>query len=265
MAKGDYRVNRRRFKNAQKRVAMAKKPLVKMIRQVATKVANSGLETKFVSNEFNAIPFNSAITSGTEAYSCYPKLGPGTGQWQRIGLDVSPMRVENNWVVSINSVVRSVNVMVDLFILIDKNNRYYPQIPAAGVPNFLRSGNASGSGGCQSFNGFNTDSFKMINKERYTLLKHFRFQLCENVGQANGDITAGNAPNVALQSAKTLKYVVDTPKQLRYKPDSTIEDYPNGHAPFWVLGYSKVDGTAPDVVNQSITVSHSTTMIYKDA
>jgi len=245
--------------------SMGKKPLAKLIKKVATRVVNSGLETKFVSNEFNAIPFNSAITTGTEAYSCYPKLGPGTGQWQRIGLDVTPISVRNNWVVSVNSVTRSVNVMVDLFILIDKNNRYYPQIPLAGVPNFLRSGNASGTGGCQSFNGFNTDSFKMINKERYTLLKHFRFQLCENVGQANGDITAGNSPNVSLQSAKTLTYYVDVPKQLRYKPESTIEDYPNGHAPFWVLGYSKVDGTAPDVVNQSITVSHSTQMIYKDA
>lgn len=237
-----------------------------MMKAVATKVANAGLETKFVSNEVNNIAFNSAITSGTECYSCYPNLGPGTGTWQRVGWDITPVRCRNNWVISINSVARSVNVMCDLFILIDKRNRYYPDVVSAGVPQFLRSGNGSGPGGTQTFNGFNTDSFKAINTERYTLLKHFRFQLTENVGQANGDTTNGNVPNVAGQSCKTLSYIVDTPKQLKYNPSNTPTiDYPNGHAPFWVLGYSKVDGGAPDVAFQSVVVSHSAQMLYKDA
>lgn len=244
---------------------MAKKPLIKLMKQVAVKTANAGLETKYVQNEFNAISFNGAIASGTECYSCYPTLGPGTGTYQRVGLDVTPIRVQNNWIISLNSVSRSVNVMVDLFLLIDKNNRYFPQIPAAGAPLFLRTGNASGPGNTQQYNGTNTDSMKMINKERYTLLKHFRFQLVSNVGQANGDTTTGNAPNVAQSSCKTLEYIVDTPKQLRYQPGQSSPDYPNGHAPFWCLGYSKVDGTSPDTVNTSITVSHITQMLYKDA
>jgi len=256
----------RRPRRARAKKTMARKPLVKLMKAVATKVANAGIETKFVSNEINAIPFNSGVTLGTEQYSCYPKLGPGTGTWQRLGWDIAPIRCKNSWVVSINSVARSVNVMVDLYVLIDKNKRYFPDVQGGGAPNFLRSGNASGPGSTQSYNGYNTDSFKVINTERYTLLKHFRFQLCENVGQANGDTTSGSVPNVSGQSCKTLHYVVDTPKQLKYQPtNSPTEDYPNGHAPFWVLGYSKVDGGPPDVAFQSITVSHSATMLYKDA
>jgi len=237
---------------------------MKLMKQVATKVSNAGLETKYVCDTVNNIQFNSAVSLGTEQYPLYPKLAAGTNTWERVGIDVSPIRVKNTWVVSINDVNRSENLYVNLYCLIDKNYRYFPDVQGGAAPPFLRSGNSSGSG-VQTYNGFNTDMFRMINKERYTLLKHFKFQLVANVGKANGDTNPGNAPNVALQSAKTLTYIVDTPKQLRYTPGNTGPIYPNGHAPFWVLGYSKVDGTAPDVVNQSITVSHITEMIYKDA
>jgi len=245
------------------------KPLMKAMKQVAVKALNAGLETKYVADTFSNIAFNSGISSASECYSCYPLLGPGTGTFQRVGIDVTPMRVKNTWVVSINNVARSENLYVDLWVLIDKNNRYFPQIAGGNPPNFLRSGNASGTpsgiGNTQLYNGYNTDAFKMINKERYTLLKHFRFQLAANVGVANNDTVAGNAPNVAGQSVRTLSYIVDTPKQLRYNPLVNTIDYPNGHAPFWCLGYSKVDGSAPDVINQSVTVSHIAEMIYKDA
>ena len=250
---------------AKKRVPRARKPLMKLMKQVATKVFNAGLETKYVTESINNILFNSAISSGSEQYSLYPQLGQGTGTYQRVGIDVTPMRVKNTWVISLAPLARTSNLIVDLWLMIDKNNRYYPQIVASGSPQFLRTGNGSSVGNVQGFNGFNTDAFRMINKERYTLLKHFRFQLASNVGNANGDITAGNAPNVAGQSMKTIEYIVDTPKQLRYNPALSSPDYPNGHAPFWCLGYSKVDGSPPDVLNQSVTVSHISEMIYKDA
>lgn len=245
------------------RARTARKPLMKLMKSVATKVQNAGLETKYVCDTFNNIQFNSGVTSGSEQYSCYPLLGPGTGTFQRVGLNVSPIRCKNTWVISLNTVSRSLNLYVDLFVMIDKNNRYYPNVVSSGAPRFLRTGNSSGE--TQLYNGFNTDGMKQISSQRYTLLKHFRFQLANNVGVPNGDTTAGNSPNVAGQSARTISFVVDTPKQLKYQPLTTTPDYPNGHAPFWCLGYSKVDGSSPDVANQSITVSHITELIYKDA
>lgn len=243
---------------------MAKKPLMKLIKAVAVKQANALTETKYVTENINNISFNSAVSSGSEQYSLYPLLGPGSGTYQRVGIDITPIRVKNTWIVSIQSnVARSVNIYVDLWCLIDKNNRYYPNVVASGVPKFLRTGNSSG--GVQAYNGFNTDAFRMISKERYTLLKHFRFQLVANVGTANNDTIDGNAPNVALSSAKTISYIVDTPKQLRYNPAFTTPDYPAGHAPFWCLGYSHVDGSPIDALNQDVVVSHISEMIYKDA
>jgi len=239
-----------------------RKSVAPALRRAVTSVLNRNLETKFITNEFNNIQFNSAISSGTECYPCYPSIGPGTGSWQRIGNMITPIRVKNNWVISLSPVARSENLICDLFILIDKNNRFFPDIPLSGVPQFLKSGNSFNN---QSYNGINTDAFKKINTERYTLLKHFRFQLVSNVGNANNDTVPGNVPNVAGQSLKQLSYIVDAPKQLKYDPTKTSPDYPLGHAPFWVLGYSKSDGTNPDVTFQSVTVSHSVQMLYKDA
>lgn len=254
---------RTRKPRAPRRRRMAKKPLVKMIKNVAAKVASSALETKYVTNNINAITFNAPIATGIEQYSCYPTLGPGTGTYQRLGISVNPVSCKNTWIVSLSPVSRSVNIYVDLFVLIDKNNRYYPDVVTSGAPQLFRTGNSSS--GTQIYNGFNTDGFRMINQERYTLLKHFRFQLAANVGKANDDTTVGNAPNISVQSAKTLNYFVDCPKVLRYNPNNTSANYPNGHAPFWCLGYSHVDGTPVDVLNQDVTVSHITQMKYKDA
>jgi len=186
-----------------KKVGMASSSkMVHLIKKVAAKTALSELETKYVSTEYNAIVFNSAITTAAECYSCYPLLGPGTGTYQRVGIDITPISVKNSWVVSLASVSRSINVMVDLFVMIDKNNRYYPQVAGGDAPYFLRTGNASGYGSTQLYNGINTDSFKMINKERYTLLKHFRFQLTNNVGNPNGDTTTGNLQTLQVNHAR---------------------------------------------------------------
>jgi len=236
---------------------------VKLIREVATKAANAGLETKYVTAEINSLGFNSAITGPAEQYSLIPACQQGTDTYQRVGLDLTPMRIKNSWVVSLSPVSRSLNLIVDLFCLQSKSNRYFPDQVGSGAPQFLRTGTSAGNG-IQLYRGLNTDSFKKINQEEYLLLKHFRFPLVGNVGLPNGDTTVGNSPNVSMQSMKTIEFIVDHPKQLRYTP-GTNTVYPNGHAPFWVLGYSKADGTPPDVANQSVTVSHLCEMIYKDA
>lgn len=260
---GDRKVPRGGRKARRPRVAA--KPLMKLMKQVATTVSNAGLETKYVVNTVGNLAFNSGITLGTEQYSLYPKLAEGPGTFERIGLDITPIRVKNTWVVSLAPLNRTENLYVDLFCLIDKNFRHYPDVVSSGAPFFLRTGASGSASNTQTYNGNNTDCFRMISKERYTLLKHFRFQLTSNVGKANDDTTLGNAPNVALSSAKTISFIVDTPKQLRYQPGEPTAVYPNGHAPFWCLGYSKVDGSAPDVLNQSVNVSHISEMIYKDA
>lgn len=248
-----------------RRKTMGKKPLVKLIKQVAVKQANALLETKYVTENLVNLQFNSGVNSGSELYSLIPPIGPGTGTYQRVGIDITPMRVKNTWVVALNNVSRSINIIVDLWCLIDKERRYYPDVVGGGSPQFLRTGNSSGTGNVQGYNGFNTDAFRMINKERYTLLKHFRFQLVANVGLPNNDITNGNVPNVAAQSMRTVSYVVDVPKQYRYNPAGTLPDYPAGHAPFWCLGYSHADGSPIDNLNQDVNVSWFSEMIYKDA
>ena len=255
-----YNANAR--KGRKPRTKKATKPLVKLIRDVATKTANAGLETKYVTQEVNNLSFNSSVSNGNEQISLIPPCGSGTDTYQRVGVDITPVRIKNTWIVSLSPVSRSLNLIVDLFCLQSKDNRYYPDQVGSGPPYFLRTGSSAGNG-IQLYRGLNVDSFRMINKENYTLLKHFRFPLVGNVGLPNGDTTTGNAPNVSQQQQKTIEYIVDHPKQLRYTPGQNTV-YPSGHAPFWVLGYSKADGTAPDVANQSVVVSFLSEMMYKD-
>lgn len=251
-----------------RRRGMARKPLVKLMKTVAVKVQNAGLETKYVTSAFNNITFNSGITGGVaECYSLIPPITTGPGTWQKVGNDITPIRVKNTFICSLTGeAARSMNIIVDVFCLIMKPVRYIPSLGAAltlaGGLRFLRSGN---SGQTALYNGYNTDGLQQINKEQYTLLKHFRFQLVNNVGYPNGDTTSNNAPNVAGQSMKQFSYIVDTPKQYRYDPQVTLSDYPQGHAPFWVAGYSHADGTAPDVLNRDLNISFFQEMIYKDA
>jgi hypothetical protein len=126
----------------------------------------------------------------------------------------------------------------------------------------LYSGN---SGVVQPYNGYITEAELPFNKDSYTLIKKFTFQLANNVGYPNGDTTAGNAPNVGLAAShKHISLTLKTPKQLSYKPSGTIV-WPDNFAPFWAVGYAHVGGAAPDGINTDLHVSWNTTMSYTDA
>ena len=115
----------------------------------------------------------------------------------------------------------------------------------------------------QTYNGAIVDENLPINNDEFTVLKKFTFNLIANVGQPNGDTTAGNSPNVT-PCFKNLSYTYKLKSPLKYTPGGTT-DFPNGHAPFWVFGYAHTDGTAPDVLNRDVLVSYMNQMTYKDA
>jgi len=140
-----------------------------------------------------------------------------------------------------------------------KNIKLYTDLNAyTSGPTFLKSGNSDSP---TIYNGnIGSEDLPVDNRE-FRLLKCFKFNLMANVGTPNGDTTAGNSPNT-LPSFKNLSYTYKCKSQLKY---SSLAQYPNGHAPFWVLGYSHTDGTVPDVANTDIIVSYVNQMTYKDA
>ena len=259
-----YVTGSKQLAKAQAAEAARKAKLVPLIKSVAKSTAMKLLETKYVTQRDNATSFNSAINGGfNEMLTLIPKCSAGTGTWQRIEDTIQPIRIKTNWHIALGPVTRSTNIRVVLYCLQHKSIKFYPDLvnkyPTSG-PDFLKTGSSALT---QVYSGAVVDENQLVNTDEFTLLKKFTFNLIANVGVPNGDTTAGNSPN-ALPCFKNLSYTYKVKSQLKYTPGGGT-DFPNGHAPFWVLGYSHTDGTAPDILNRDVLVSYMTQMTYKDA
>jgi len=256
----------RRVRTAAKK-AGASKSMVSLIRKVATKVAMAPLETKFVNaNGLSNVPFNSGISSSTlEFYSLIPSITRGSGSWQLLDNSLVPLSITTHFHIALSNVARSQNLVVDLFLLENKNIKTFPALAGSTV-RILKTGQATET---QNYNGLIQDSSLPIQTNDFKVLKHYKFQLASNVGNANSDVISGNSPN--LPGGLSYKRITYTYKnvarnKLMYTPDgSTGPIYPNNTAPFWCLGYSKVDGSSPDITQQNVTVTTTCQMTYKDA
>jgi len=256
---GRKRVGRKRV--VRKRAAPS---LVRTVRSVI----NRELETKYTANQQQNIAFNSSIGSfATEAYSCLPPVtfAAQPDQAARTGYEITPLRAWVDLTVALNSVTRSCAFIVDVFILTRKANKYWPDVQALGtVPQLFLSG-GPGSTRVLPYSGTISQRCLKLNSSDFTLISHKSFKLAGNVGLPNGDTTAGNSPNVSTEAmARQFRINLPCPKTLKYS-NTTTPNYPDNFAPFMFIGYSKVDGTAPDALFQSVIASWTTQIEYKDA
>lgn len=249
------------------RKAKASKSLTTMVTKIAKRAALGPLETKFVTGGgISNISFNSGVTSSTlEFYSLIPPIVRGNGSWQLLDNSLVPLAITTTWHIGLANVARSQNLVVDLYLLENRNIKTFPSLAGSSV-RFLKTGQNTET---QNYNGFIQDSSQPIETNTFKLLKHYKFQLSSNVGLANSDTTSGNAPNLpGGLSYKRISYTYKNTarNKLIYTPDgATGNIYPNNTAPFWCLGYSKVDGSAPDVTQQNVLVTTTCRMFYKDA
>lgn len=223
------------------------------------------LEKKFVSNATFGQGFNSGITVIGDMKALVPQITAGTGSWQRLDQRITPLRLTTTWHFAFaDTINRSMNILVTLYCFHKKNIKYVPDMAQDVATNGIQLLSAGNSGIVQPYNGYITEGDLPFNRDSYSLIKKYTFQLTNNVGFPNGDTTAGNAPNVSLAAShKKISLTVKTPKQLCYKPGNVV--YPDGFAPFWAVGYAHVGGAAPDAFNTDILVSWNTMMTYTDA
>jgi len=247
-------------RNVTRKANRAPKALVKTIRRVARSEALKTQETKFVLEAGGAVQFNSPINGGfAEMYNLIPPVAAGDGTFERLDDCLQPLNIRTNWYIALTNAVRSMNIRCVLYCLQDKRVRYYPDLATTtNGPAFLKSGVSDIP---TIYNGNIGSEDLPVNLKEYTLLKCFKFNLIGNVGNPNGDTNAGNSPN-AMPSYKNLSYTYPIKSQLKYSENAL---FPNGHAPFWVFGYSHTDGTVPDIINQDVSISYVTQMTYKDA
>jgi len=186
--------------------------------------------------------------------------------WARVGNEISPKSLKVHLTIGLNSVQRSNVFRVDVYILTRKDLKILSPsgiLNDTAVPLLFNTGFA---GGLTPYTGYPTIPVLRYNLNQFTVVRHKTFTLCGNVGLPNGDTTNGNAPNLLPGAVKYLNLDIPCPKTLKYDElVATTNVFPNNFAPFMVIGYSKIDGTAPDVLNQSIVASWTVAMTYKDA
>ena len=233
-------------------------------------VINRELETKYVATTNPSVNFNSTISTWGEMYSALPSL-PQTNNpsdpSSRINSQVTPMDAKLDLTVGIGAINRTVAIKVDVFVLTRKPNRYYPDTQAlAGSPQLLLTG-VPGTN-TTNYTGTLTNRVFRINYDEFTVLHKRTFILGGNVGLPNGDTTAGNAPNLPSGCmSRSFTFHLKAPKTLKYNENTASINalYPNNYAPFFCVGYCKLDGTAPDVTYQALSCSWTASMTFNDA
>lgn len=240
------------------------KPIVALIK----KVLNRELETKFTANVVQPIGFNSVIgTFSTESYTMLPPVVTATlpnQTYARVGNQITPLSLKTTLFVGLSAVNRSLAIRVDVYILTRKDLKYWPDILGdTDTVDLFQAGNSTSTVG---YNGYANTTALRYNLNKYSILKHKQFVLTGNVGLPNGDTTTGNAPNVSVPGCqKKIVLNIPCPKTLKFDESGAVVSYPNNFAPFMVIGYSKVEGAAPDNSYQSVQAQWTTALTFKDA
>jgi len=266
--KGKWKTARKGQKDEKKLTAKVgistEKAIVAVMKKVADKEIAKTLELKYVavSSGFTNVTFNSAISSWGEAYPALPQCVPGTASMMRAGNSITPTKVQLKINLALTSVNRTIAIKAHIFVLsLKKFNNLTNTLSSGGVPLLFNNGAGSTIG----YDGYPATALYKKNFEQFTFHHHKSHVFLQNAGLPNGDTTSGSSPNVSTPAAQvTYTFNIPVPNKLFYDELGSIT-YPNNSAPFFMIGYEKLDGTAPDTANQNITASWVNDMWYYDA
>jgi len=229
-------------------------------------------ETKFRSElTSNVVAHNSSITF-PDLINLLPKLvqDQGTGSiYERLGRKISVRNHSVHMEISVTpDVDRSTNIVVCVWILQNKNVKNWTLLSGGNcdMGKLLLSGSPAET---QGFNGFAQDQMLPVNTGLFQVIKHFKFPLGKNTGNTQDDSTPGNQPTYAASGLRKSLYVkLPAPKVLTYDQDTNsprVIYYPNGYAPFAVVGYYHADQSTPDILFQDVTVTTRANLWFDDA
>lgn len=249
-----------------KAAVTTKKAQVALIKSVIAKVE----ETKYRSELIvNSVAYNSQITNA-DVIPLLPKLAQQPNDavtYEREGMKISPRKLRIYAEVCLTDVDRSSAIVVCYWVLTAKNVKHMPNLTATNgidLSQFLRTGDGTLT---QNFNGFVQDWSLPVNATQFTVLKSGRFQLGKNTGVIQDSSVAGNQP-LAQPVRHALDFTLKTPATLTYDEDTGSPRtvlYPNGYAPFMVIGYYHQNQTTPDILQRDMTVNLRSHLWYDDA
>lgn len=258
-------------KRAPKKVRMARSLTTTQKAEVKALV-KAPLETKYVSNALQNpgsivttslaswTGFTSGITGVGEIYPAIPKTQQGVGDYNRIGDNIQPTKVQVHLDITGSDPLDddSYDRTVYVFLLTSTSVKSLANYTAIPITQLLHTGSNSGS---VSFDGTALRSQLPVNHNEFRVLKKKVIRLQKSLGLAQGDAISG----LPTPSRSYAKVVLDVTVPSKFKYENGNQNYPTNSAPFVVIGWhdNVATNAAPNAA--AVQVIATTHMWYKDA
>lgn len=253
-----------------KRKLRSKKPnkVTPAVKSYVSRVLSRSEETKFSTTQYGLTLFNGGINSSADIIAILPTIAVGTGQNDRIGNKIRPVRMEITgyvcyYTAAIGSYSDAKMLGARLFCYQDKTVRSYANSSILNY-NLLNLGGTS-----SNFNGSALNYIAPHNNEQFTFFCDKKMVVMKPYGLSNN--TTPSATNALTSMDRTMFHpfkLVFTKKQLpavlQYDQGDNLS-YPTNFAPFISLGYADLMNTSPDTVNTQLAMEFSCTLYYKDS
>lgn len=222
-------------------------------------------ETKYVAQQLQqVVPMGQALITPAGFFNCLPSLTVGTGDYQRIGERIQPVRAavdfSFNWT---NDQSNNQDVVVNLWIVKAKGADSRVALPSVPIGQFLQVGNGTNRDPDDPNQPLmlNQVNHMPLNRDQYTLCKHYRFRMRRGTGaQANQGPATIVAPTgvTAKEDQRFIRYSWKPPT-LKY---DNLDPFPTSHYPVYGYYVQNADGSA---YGDTLHISSRVHLWFKDA
>lgn len=253
------------IRRPKKRVRKTRIP--KGIKSYIGKTIMRNEETKLVSITSGFTGYNSSISSTGDFVTCLPPCAQGTGQSQRIGQSIRPVKlVIRGYIVYGTDGQQNARLLGGrMFCFSDKTVSNYGVATSAGANyNLLDVGGTS-----STFDGTVSRYEYPHNNDQFRFYSDKKFRMMKPWGYTN---TLGTSSTSAITSMDKSLYRPFTitltqkqlPAQLKYDQQLNV-NFPVNFAPYVALGYCDLLSYPADTVVTQLGMTFTSTLYFKDA
>lgn len=260
------RGNRRRRNAVRKAVQRVKKS---NFRKNVIKVMREQIETKeayTTNSSAGLIKYNSGINSVADITNILPAISKGTNDNERVGERVRALRLNVRGYIKFDynsapaSPASSVGVRMMIVSVKGRNSYDMATINGNALFSLLKKGGTS-----TAFTGILSDLTAPINRDLFTVhhdkVMYLKQDMVYQTGTPTGDITTSDVSKLIRFFNLNVKC---RNKDLKYEDATNSGIWPTNFYPFLLIGYTYLDGSAPDTVSTKLGLEFTSTLKYED-
>lgn len=213
------------------------------------------------------VKFNSGIDAISDMNQILPAINKGPQDNERIGERIRAQRFQVSGFMKFDynssaaSPSSSVGVRMMVLSLKTRSSLDSATASAAPLQALLKKGGTS-----TAFTGILSDLTAPINTDLFTCHYNKVTYLKQDMVFQSGTPTNSWVTSDVSRLIRFFKINLKVKnKDLKYEDSTNSGLYPTNYYPFLVIGYSYLDGTTPDVLNQKLGLEYTTTLTYEDA